>query len=307
MNRFLKAFSLLMALASAIPLAAITEYTVETVPNVRLSNATYYVSDPEGILSQASRDSINTMLLLLEISSGIETSVVMLPSIGDADIFEFAHSLFRKWGIGDEETNNGLLILYVEDIKKIRFTTGYGLEGSLTDAVSKRIQTQVMIPLFQKGDINGGMVAGIKAIYQLLDTEQYETGYRDDRISEDTEWLALGALVLGIFILALLAVLTSRKSNMCTYCGKNKMRKMSSSQYKAANGHLHQKDIYICQNCGRVVIKDTDLNDDGGMGLALGAMMLGMGLRGLGGSGGGPRGGSFGGGSTGGGGATSGW
>ena len=78
----------------SVPLSAIT---VDEVPNVHLKDARQYVTDPSGILSTAARDSINLMLGQLEEGSGIEVAVVMLPSIGDDDIFDFAHNLFRQW------------------------------------------------------------------------------------------------------------------------------------------------------------------------------------------------------------------
>lgn len=131
------------------------QYTLQDVPNVRLNDARQYVSDPSHILSGSARDTINAVLARLEESTGIETAVVMLPSIGEEDIFNFAHELFRQWGIGKQKSNNGLLILFVMDQRKVRFTVGYGLEGTMTDAMSKRIQMQRMVPRFKAGDWDG--------------------------------------------------------------------------------------------------------------------------------------------------------
>ena len=74
------------------------------------------------------------MFTSLEKKTGIQAIVVMLPSIGDEDIFEFSQKLFRHWGIGEKKRNNGLLVVYVSDQRTIRFHTGYGIEGSLPDA-----------------------------------------------------------------------------------------------------------------------------------------------------------------------------
>ena len=82
-------------------------YDVEQVPNVHLKDKRQFVSDPDNILSQSARDSINIMAMRLEMTTGIETAVVMLPTIGDADIFDFSHSLFRRWGIGKKNRDNG--------------------------------------------------------------------------------------------------------------------------------------------------------------------------------------------------------
>lgn len=86
-----------------VPMALQAEgkaYTINDVPNVRHTNKSYYVSDPEHILSQETVNSINSMLYQLEIKTGVQTAVVVLPSIGDEDPFDFAYSLGRRWGVG---------------------------------------------------------------------------------------------------------------------------------------------------------------------------------------------------------------
>lgn len=122
---------LILSLVATLTFAAgeAKQYTLQDVPNVRLSDVRQYVSDPSHILSTSARDSINAVLGRLEASTGIETAVVMLPSIGEADIFNFGHELFRQWGIGKKKSDNGLLILFVADQRKVRFTVGYGLRA----------------------------------------------------------------------------------------------------------------------------------------------------------------------------------
>lgn len=189
----------LLFVFTATAAAETKQYTIDDVPNVRLSDARQYVTDPTAILSTAARDSINAMLGRLEKSTGIETAVVMLPSIGEEDIFDFGHELFRKWGIGKKKSDNGLLILFVMDQKKVRFTTGYGIEGTMTDAMSKRIQTTLMIPRFKKGNWDGGMVSGVRAVAKTLDgSMQAEEDSGEDDIS--TIMITLLAIVVTMLI-----------------------------------------------------------------------------------------------------------
>ena len=282
------------------------QYAVNDVPNVRLEDVRQYVSDPSQILSPAARDTINAVLGRLERSTGIETAVVMLPSIGDADIFDFAHELFRTWGIGKKKSDNGLLILFVMDQHKVRFTTGYGLEGTMTDALSKRIQTTVMVPRFKAGDWDGGMVEGVRAAARVLDKSmQPDTDDGDD----DGTALALFILVM-IVGLTILAIVVMGDRQRCPKCHKRgALQKVSSQILRIAGQNRRvRRTTYICKYCGNTVTKDSDENDNGNA-MATGAIlgsMLGSGNRGGSGFGGG-FGGSFGGGSTGGGGATSGW
>ena len=286
-------------------------YGVKDVPNVRLRDARQYVSDPTAILSAPARDSIDAVLGRLEQSTGIETAVVMLPSIGEADIFDFAHELFRTWGIGKKKSDNGLLILFVMDQRKVRFTTGYGLEGSMTDAMARRIQTTAMVPRFKQADWDGGMVAGVRAAARVLDGSMKPEA--DDGDDDDIAQGAIFAL-LAIIGVTLLFIAIAGEQQRCPKCRKRgALRKVSSERVRLAThggrpGRRVIRTTYICKHCGHVVTKDTP--DDDGSTLANAALlgsMLGSGRRGGGFGGGGSFGGSFGGGSTGGGGATSGW
>ena len=299
----------LLFVFTATAAAETKQYTIDDVPNVRLSDARQYVTDPSAILSATARDSINAILGRLEKSTGIETAVVMLPSIGDEDIFDFGHELFRKWGIGKKKSNNGLLILLVKDQKKVRFTTGYGIEGTMTDAMSKRIQTTLMIPRFRVGDWNGGMVSGVRAVAKTLDgSMQAEEDSGEDDIS------TIMITLLAIVVTMLIFIYAMGSLQRCPKCKKRSALRKVREQHlvvKDQNGRIVRRILrttYICKYCGNTVTKDSDENDNGNA-MATGAIlgsMLGGGNRGGSGFGGG-FGGSFGGGSTGGGGATSGW
>ena len=76
--------------------------------------------------------------------------MVAVGSIGEQDLESFSNELFARWGIGQKENNNGVLVLFVLDQRKIRFEVGYGMEGILPDAVCKRIQSQY-VTRFQEG------------------------------------------------------------------------------------------------------------------------------------------------------------
>ncbi|WP_337559696.1 TPM domain-containing protein [Prevotella sp.] len=299
----------LLFVFTATAAAETKQYTIDDVPNVRLSDVRQYVTDPSAILSATARDSINAILGRLEKSTGIETAVVMLPSIGDEDIFDFGHELFRKWGIGKKKSDNGLLILFVKDQKKVRFTTGYGIEGTMTDAMSKRIQTTLMIPRFRNGNWDGGMVSGVRAVAKTLDgSMQAEEDNGEDDLS------AIMITLLAIVVTMLIFIYVMGSLQRCPKCKKRSALRKVREQHlvvKNKNGRIIRRILrttYVCKYCGNTVTKDTDENDNGNA-MATGALlgsMLGGGNRGGSGFGGG-FGGSFGGGSTGGGGATSGW
>lgn len=286
---------------------SVKEYkSVDDVPNVRLTDVHRYVTDPTNILAPAATDTIDAILGRLEKSTGIETAVVMLPSIGENDIFDFSTSLFRKWGIGKKKSDNGLLILFVMDQHKVRFSTGYGIEGTMTDAMSKRIQTQYMVPAFKRSDWNKGMVDGVRAAAKVLDGSMEPEAADDD--TETSDILFSIGIMIGVI---LLAMFVSSIKQRCPKCRKRSaMKQMGVEVLRVSTGKGKRKRIrrttYVCQYCGHIMTKDEDIDDNSGSAAAGGAIlgsMLGSG----GGGGGGSFGGSFGGGSTGGGGSTSDW
>lgn len=286
---------------------SVKEYkSVDDVPNVRLTDVRRYVSDPTSILSPAATDTIDAILGRLEKSTGIETAVVMLPSIGENDIFDFSTSLFRKWGIGKKKSDNGLLILFVMDQHKVRFATGYGIEGTMTDAMSKRIQMQYMVPAFKRSDWNKGMVDGVRAAAKVLDGSMEPEAADSDTDTGDILF-SIG-IIVGVI---LLAMFVSSIKQRCPKCRKRSaMKQMGVEVLRVSTGKGRRKRIrrttYVCQYCGHIMTKDEDIDDNSGSAAATGAILGSM-LGSSGGGGGGSFGGSFGGGSTGGGGSTSDW
>ncbi|MCS3063459.1 TPM domain-containing protein [Parabacteroides distasonis] len=99
---------LLVGFASSI--FAAKDYSIETIPNVRLSNRLNHVSNPDGIITPDDAARINQLLNVVEDSLGIEVAVVAVNSIGDQDARMFATDLFKHWGLGQKSKDNGLLI-----------------------------------------------------------------------------------------------------------------------------------------------------------------------------------------------------
>ena len=279
-------------------------YSIESVPNVYAQDRRLHVSDPNGLLMQGTQAEINRMLTLLEDSTGIQSMVVMLPSIGQKDIFDFAHNLFRHWGIGNKESNNGMLIVYVADQRKIRFTTGYGLEGILPDAMCKRIQSRYMIPHFREGNTDLGMLEGTKAVVGVLDGSMKA----DNTEEEASLWEILLTLGGIMFIIVVPIWLIHRQEHTCPKCAKaGALKLVSQTSTPTRKGKLIRKTL-LCSHCGHTVVKEYHRSNNDDTGAMMGGMMMGSMLGGRRrGGGGGFMGGSFGGGSTGGGGSTSGW
>ncbi len=154
-------------------------YTVETVPNTKVTSDSY-VSNPDHIIRDSTVTRLNSVLRGLENQTTVQVAVVMLSSIGESADFDFAQKLFEKWGIGQSAKDNGLLILFIQDQHKIRFHTGFGVEGTLPDVICKRIEVQHMVPDFKAGRIDEGMIGGVNEVIRILTNPAYAEELRDE-------------------------------------------------------------------------------------------------------------------------------
>lgn len=127
-----------------------------------------YVSNPDHIISESTTAQLNELLGKLDQAGKAQIAVVLLNSIGNQVIEDVSHNIFSTWKPGNKETNNGLVVLLVKDQHKIRFETGYGLEGDLPDVICFRIQQAVMLPYFKKDDYDAGLIKGLEAVAQVL-------------------------------------------------------------------------------------------------------------------------------------------
>ncbi len=228
------------------PDSALAVYSVDDVPNVRLQSNNNFVSDPTHILSAAASDTINLMLRQLEDSTKAQVAVVMLPAIDVDDEFVFAHDLFLEWGIGHKDTNDGLLILYVSDLRVIRFHVGDGLEGTLTDAMCKRIQQYAMVPNFKKGDTDRGMVEGVRYACDVIKGGELPWSDSDANDEEGWGWFSVGlaASLLGAGILEKLL-------KKCPECGKRgKLRQVGRKEYFTRGKREYYRSNFECRACG---------------------------------------------------------
>ena len=134
------------------------QYTVREVPNVQTRDAEQLVSDPERVLEYNDREALNEKLFEIRESLDVQTAIVVIPDIDEqyTSAKEFATELFGYWGLGVQNSDNGLLILLLtaDGKREIVFETGYGIENTLSDGTSKLIQAQKMIP-FLKEDAYG--------------------------------------------------------------------------------------------------------------------------------------------------------
>jgi uncharacterized protein len=166
------------------------------------------IVDQANIISAATRSAIEAKLADLENKSGIQLVVATVPSLEGEEIEPYANKLFRAWKLGEKTKNNGVLLLVAPKERRVRIEVGYGLEKTLTDALTKIIITNAIAPRFKAGDFSGGVSRGVDDIITVLTTDASEWQKRPSvRVDREQKtdvgvWLLLGALF--VFIAALL-------------------------------------------------------------------------------------------------------
>ncbi|MCR5180606.1 MAG: TPM domain-containing protein [Bacteroidaceae bacterium] len=282
-------------------------YSVDDLPIPYLQDKTQYVSNPDGILSQETVDSLNLWLGTMETAHGVQTLLAVVERIEGGDPYDFSMALGRKYGIGNKEQNSGLIILLSTGDRAYYILTGRGLEGTLPDAICKRIENNQMLPALREGDWDEAMLNTVRAITKYVDGDDSLVGSSDFESEDDTAALIVFVLMMlfGIGLVALGVWYENYKKSYCPSCKQHKMKKISG--YTDTNRRLgirSHHDTYRCTNCHftKEIHWDEDLHsgsNGAAAGGALGGSFFGRG----GGFGGGFSGGSFGGGSFGGGGA----
>ena len=301
-----------------LPTCRAAIYTPDDLPIPYLTDKTQYVSNPDGILSQTAVDSLNLWLGQMEEAHGVQTVLAVVERIKGGDTYEFCMALGRKHGIGSKKQNTGLIILLSTGDRAYYILTGRGLEGTLPDAICKRIENRQMLPALREGDWDKAMLATVRAITHYVDGDDSLVGssdFEEKKGNKDNEGLGdvltfLLYMVIGVAIVGIYTWKENRKKKYCPSCHQYKMKKVNSTitKNKSLNIITHH-DTYRCTNCQFTKEQhwDENLNNSSGGAAAAGGILGGI----LGGSSGGGRsfsgggfsGGSFGGGSFGGGGA----
>lgn len=295
MKRFLSIIFLLFFVG--LQCVPAKDYKVGDVPMVHLQDRTRYVSNPDNILSPSAVAIMDSTLYALEEKTGIQVLVVVLTGIDGGDCFDFAYRLGQENGVGEKERDNGLVVLLSTDERCVQFATGYGLEGTLPDAICKRIQQRYMVEHFGNDDWDKGMLEGIAALNGYLEGSM--EGLDEDDDADIVPFIiACVLMLLGIVIVAVVLWLHNR----CPKCGKREIQRVDSQVVERSNGYVVTRNTFKCLKCGHVFSRKTtsvDSNSNRGSRGGGGTFVGGFGR------GGGFSGGSFGGGSFGGGGAGS--
>ena len=162
------------------------------------------VNDYTQTLSTDQINSLEQKLVAFDDSSSTQVAVVIIKSLEGYDVSDYAVRLAENWGIGGSKNNNGVLLLVSLGDRKVTIQTGYGVEGALPDAITRRIIEREITPNFKSGNYFAGIDQGTSAIISYTKGE-----YKNDTPKKQTK--SRGSGIGFIIIIVIIILIALRK------------------------------------------------------------------------------------------------
>ena len=129
------------------------------------------VTDQTATLSAEQKAALEQTMQAFEARKGSQLAVLIVPTTAPETIEQYAVRVAEIWKLGRNKVDDGAILVIAKNDRAARIEVGYGLEGALNDATSKRIISERITPRFAQGDFNGGIVAGVDQIIRVIDGE----------------------------------------------------------------------------------------------------------------------------------------
>lgn len=165
------------------------------------------VVDLTGALSTPDRQAIEAKLAAFEQKKGSQVAVLVMPSLGGETIEDFATRVTDRWKLGRAGVDDGVLLLVAMQERRMRIQVGTGVEGALTDALSKRIIAEQMTPLFRAGDFPGGINAGVDGILAAVSGEALPPPRAKGKSGSGKSTPILPLVAVGLLVTPFLAMI----------------------------------------------------------------------------------------------------
>lgn len=160
---------------------------------------TGHVVDQTATLTADQKAMLEQSLQAFEAKKGSQIAVLIVPTVEPETIEQYALRVAEQWKLGRKKVDDGAILVVAKNDRALRIEVGYGLEGVLTDATSKRIISEIIAPAFKQGDFSGGIGAGVQRMLSVIAGEPLPPP--TVRLTGDTS--NIGQYIPILFILAL--------------------------------------------------------------------------------------------------------
>jgi len=157
--------------ARTVLLALIPFWSSVASADVGIPALTARVTDETATLTTEQRASLEQTLQSFEAKKGSQISVLIVPTTQPETIEQYSMRVVEQWKLGRKNIDDGALLIVAKDDRTLRIEVGYGLEGALNDATSSRIINEVIVPRFRRGDLYGGVSAGVSSMMNVISGE----------------------------------------------------------------------------------------------------------------------------------------
>lgn len=173
------------------------------------------INDFAKVLSASQIDQLESELVQFNNSTSTQIAVVTVPSLNGLEPSDFAVRLHEKWGVGQKDKNNGIVVLFKPKTSsekgQVYISIGYGLEGVIPDAIAHRdVVDFEMIPRFKDGNIFGGLYYGTRVLMDLA-SKEYTADEYHQAISEKQPDGLLGGIIFFALIFVVFPILFGRR------------------------------------------------------------------------------------------------
>ncbi len=204
------------ALPRAILAAVLFCATIAFGADVAVPALKTRVTDLTSTLTGDQRAALESKLAAFEQRKGSQIAVLLVPTTQPEAVEQYSMRVAEQWKIGRKGVDDGVLLLIAKDDKKLRIEVGRGLEGALPDAIAKRIIAEDIVPVFKRGDFNGGINAGVDRIIKVVDGEPLPAAAATAKgssassgvtVDDTLTWGAIAVVFLGGILRSIFGVL----------------------------------------------------------------------------------------------------
>lgn len=183
-----------LSILAALLMTAVSSFALEVPP---LAGP---VNDLAGILNSREKLELQDFLNSVNTQTGTQLAVLTLPSLEGDSLESFSVRTAEEWGLGQEDKDNGVLLLVVMDDRSIRIEAGYGLEGLLTDMKSGLIIRNVIVPQFQRGNFGQGIIEASRNIVGIVTNNEEIVADKVKNPKKDSDFMIIPVIFFIWFI-----------------------------------------------------------------------------------------------------------